>query len=79
MSNLSEHGRHKSVIRNILGTFKFGSEKLFEVNTTLVKAPVNIIPVDMSFFVVNESFEKVGGFTGWLFVEIIGVKKRNIE
>ena len=79
LSNLSEHGRHKSVIRNILGTFNFKWAKLFIPNYLGAKLPINIIPSQMTFFVTNDSFEKVEAFSGWMLVEIIGEKKKNIE
>ena len=78
-SNLSEHGSHKSVIRNILATFNFPKHKLFQANTSPVKAPINILPSEMTFFISNDSFEKIAGFSGWLITEIIGEKKKNIE
>ena len=79
LSNLSEHGRHKSVIRNVLGVFKFKIAKLFQANSIPVKVPVNILPTEMKFFISDESFEKVEKFSGWLLVEIIGDKRKNIE
>ena len=80
LSNLSEHGRHKSVIRNILGTFNFGWPKTFKPNYMGdAKLPVNIIPSQMTFFISNASFETVDTFSGWLLVEIIGEKRKNIE
>ena len=79
LSNLSEHGRHKSVIRNILGILNFSKEKLFQSNNNPVKAPINILPSEMTFFITDDSFDRVSGYSGWLIVEIIGEKKKNIE
>ena len=68
------------MIRNILATFNFPTEKLFQPNTgTLVKAPINIIPSDMVFYVTDDSFERLSSLSRWLYVELIGLKKRKIE
>ena len=67
------------MIRNILGTFNFVWPKTFKPNYMGAKLPVNIIPSQMTFFISNDSFETVETFSGWLLVEIIGEKKKNIE
>ena len=79
LSNLSEHGSHKSVIRNILAVLNFPSNKLYQANADPIKAAINVIPSQMTFFISDDSFERVKGFQGWIIVEVIGERKKNIE
>ena len=79
LSNLSEHGSHKSVIRNILAVLNFPSNKLYQAKADPIKAAINIIPSQMTFFISDDSFERVKGFQGWIIVEVIGERKKNIE
>ena len=79
LSNFSEHGSHKSVIRNILAVLNFPSNKLYQANADPIKAAINVIPSQMTFFISDDSFERVKGFQGWIIVEVIGERKKNIE
>ena len=79
LSNLSEHGWHKSVIRNVLGTFNFKIPKLFQANPLPVKAAINILPRNMYYYVTDQSFDCVKSFTGWAIVEIFGERRKNDE
>ena len=78
-SNASEHGVGKKVITNVLGIFNFEKPKTFQLNGTMVTAPINSIPTDMKFTVTNEKFKRETGFEGWMWVEIQGCAKKNVE
>ena len=80
ISNVSEHsGLGKSVITNVLGVFHFSKPKLFQLNGASVQAPVNLIPSDIKLEITNDTFDRVKTFQGWIWIEISGVKKKNIE
>ena len=81
LSNVSQHSsRHsKSVITNVLAIFSFSKPKLFQWNGASVTAPINIIPSDIKLEISNDSFERVKTFNGWAYIEILGIKKNNIE
>ena len=78
-SNASEHGCGKKVITNVLGIFHFPKPKLFQLNGTTISAPVNSIPTNIQFCVLDENFKRELTFDGWIWVELIGSVKKNVE
>ena len=79
ISNASEHGVGKKVIKNVLSIFTFSKENSFHLNGTIVTAPINVIPSNLKFVVVDENFKTVPDFQGWIWTEIFGTPKKNVE
>ena len=80
ISNVSEHaGQGKSVITNVLGVFTFHKPDLFQINSAAVLAPMNVIPSQIRIEVVDDSFKRENKFNGWVWLELIGIKRRNVE
>ena len=78
-TNASEHGIGNKVIRNILGVFEFKIPNLYQFNPQYTVAPINKIPQDIKFAIFDENFERQNNFNGWVYVEVAGKKKRDIE
>ena len=78
-SNISEHSVGKKVITNVLAIFNFAKPNYFQLNGTTVTAPINIIPSDIKVVITNEKFKRVENFEGWVWLELTGAPKKNIE
>ena len=59
--------------------FDFPRAKQYQDKPGGVRPPINMVPIDMKFLITDSSFNKVVGFKGWMLVEIMGSKKKNIE
>ena len=79
ITNASEHGFGRRVITNVLSVFEFKKAKEFKQSGTVVTAPINVIPADIKFVIIDDSFKIVNDFNGWIWVEILGEAKKNLE
>ncbi len=76
ISNSSEHGVSRKVIKNILGIFTFSAPKTFLSNPNKeIKPAINVVPENLKFKVVKDNFKLSQTFNGWLIAEISGLKK----